>query len=166
MSPASHDSLQRACDLAASVAARRVVQVGGSTALSLALARGVHRTTRGRGGLVIMADLGRSRMECGSAAELGQSGSAEYVHVFVGDPRCTLQGVEGPFDLVWLDCSAELAADVLTILGGRLREGALVAGFAAERAFEAASRAPGLRLRSGSTLRTRARGSRLQGPAA
>ena len=136
MSSSQNDSVQIAYDLAAGVGARRVVQVGGWASLSVALARAVHKSTGGRGGLVISTDLDGAAVKR-SRAELKRAGVDEYVHLCEGDARCTLQDLEGPFDLVWLGCSAEMAADVLAILGNRLREGAVVAGFA-HRAASAA----------------------------
>lgn len=120
-------SMQSAYDLAASVGAKRVVQVGGVPSLSVALARAVRASTGGRGGLVVSTDLEDFAVKR-SKVELERAGVEEYVHFFEGDPRCTLQDLEGPFDLLWLDCTPEMAADVLAILGERLREGAIVAG--------------------------------------
>lgn len=129
--------MQIAYDLAAGVGAKRVVQVGGWADLSVALARAVHASTGGRGGLVLSTDLRGAEVKR-SKSELKRAGVADYVHLCEGDPRCVLQEVEGPFDFVWLGCSAEMAADVLAILGGRLREGAVVAGFAARPALACA----------------------------
>lgn len=130
MSTARNDSVQIAYDLAARVHAKRIVQVGGQAELSVALARAVHASTGGRGGLVVATQQDelsakRSRMA------LRRAGVDEYVFQPEGDVRCALQDLEGPFDLVWLDCSVELASDVMAILGNRLREGAVVGGAAA-----------------------------------
>ena len=132
-------SVQIAYALATSVGAKRVVQVGAWAALSVALARAVHESTGGRGGLLVATDFdAHSLMR--TRAELRRAGVDEYAHLCLGDARIALQSLEGPFDFVWLGCSAELASDVLAILDGRLRDGAVVAGFAAHPSKVAESR--------------------------
>lgn len=124
---AMRQTLHTAYTLATSVQAKRVVQIGGAAATSVALARAVHANTGGRGGLVLSMDLEGFAAER-SRIELERAGVADYVCFVDGDPRCELQDLEGPFDLLWLDCESELAADVLSILKNRLRRGALVVG--------------------------------------
>ena len=126
-------SVQIAYDLATGVGAKRIVQVGAWAALSVALARAVHTNTGGRGGLLVSTDLDGPNV-VKTRAELRRAGVEEYAYLCRGDARIALQSWEGPFDFVWLGCSAEMATDVLEILDGRLRDGAVVAGFAAQPA--------------------------------
>ncbi len=106
---------------------RRVVQVGGDASTSVALARAVHSTTHGRGGLVVSIDSNRFRLER-IRAELEKAGVAHYAYLCEGDARQALRALDGPFDLVWLECTPELATGVLDVLTPRLRAGAWVLG--------------------------------------
>lgn len=124
-------SVQIAYDLATGVGAKRIIQVGAWAALSVALARAVHTNTGGRGGLLVSTDLDGASVTK-TRAELRRAGVEDYAYLCPGDARIALQSWEGPFDFVWLGCSAEMASDVLAILDGRLRDGAVVAGFAAQ----------------------------------
>lgn len=117
-------SAQLAFDLALSIGARRVVQVGSHAPTSRALIRAVHSVTRGRGGLVVAADLDAARLR--QTTRVVGERLGHYLLLRAGDARCTMQEFDGPFDLVWLACPRDVSEDVTRVLAGKLADNALV----------------------------------------
>ena len=59
-------------------------------------------------------------------ANLGRAGAGDAVEIVVGPALETLPGVQGPFDLVFIDADKQSSADYLALALDKARPGALI----------------------------------------
>ena len=103
--------------------ATRIVEAGTSFGVStLYLAAAVRDNG---GGLVTTCDIEPDKVAV-ARSHYDRVGLAPYVDVRLGDIRETLRDLDGPVDVLLLDIWATVAADVVAMVGPRLRVGGLV----------------------------------------
>jgi predicted O-methyltransferase YrrM len=108
--------------LVASIAARRVLEVGTSNALStIWLADAVRRT----GGSVVTLERSTSKIEM-ARENLAAAGVAEHVQIKEGEALASLQELSGPFDLVFLDADRPQYLAYLEQVVPKIRKGGLL----------------------------------------
>jgi predicted O-methyltransferase YrrM len=108
--------------LVASVAAKSVLEIGTSNALStIWLADAVRRT----GGSVVTLERSTSKIEM-ARANLTAAGVAEYVQIKAGDALASLKELSGPFDLVFLDADRPQYLAYLEEVVPKIRKGGLL----------------------------------------
>ncbi|MCA9709528.1 MAG: class I SAM-dependent methyltransferase [Myxococcales bacterium] len=105
------------------IGARNVVEFGSSFGIStLHLASAMKDSG---GGMVITTEIEPSKCRA-TEHNLREAGLDAYARVIEGDATKTLQDVEGPIDLLFLDGWKDLYLTVLQMLLPRLRKGAVV----------------------------------------
>ena len=103
--------------------ATRIIEAGTSFGVStLYLAAAVRDNG---GGLVTTCDIEPDKVAV-ARSHYDRVGLAPYVDVRLGDIRDTLRDLDGPVDVLLLDIWATVAADVIALVGPRLRAGGLV----------------------------------------
>jgi predicted O-methyltransferase YrrM len=108
--------------LARSMGARRIVEFGcsfGISTLYLAAA------ARDGGGSVVTTEIEPTKVAA-TRQHLQEAGLGSVAQVLEGDALVTLQDIEGPVDLLFLDGWKNLYVPVLELMRPKLREGALV----------------------------------------
>lgn len=109
--------------IARAAGATRIVEAGTSFGLStLYLAAAVRDNG---GGTVITCDIEPSKVAV-AETNFERAGLRHYVECRVGDIRRTLEGLDGPIDLLLLDIWAPIAGDVLALVTPALRIGGVV----------------------------------------
>jgi len=103
--------------------ARRVVEFGTSFGISTIYLAAAVRDAGG--GIVHTTEIEPSKCRV-AEANIRDAGLSEQVHLLEGDALKTLQSIEGPIDLVFLDGWKNLYVPVLDLLRDKLRPGALV----------------------------------------
>ena len=104
--------------LARAVGAARILEVGtlgGYSTLWLARA----------GARIVTLEVDPHHAEV-ARANLDAAGVGDAVEIVVGPARETLPGIEGPFDLVFIDADKQSSADYLALALDKLRPGALI----------------------------------------
>jgi len=108
--------------LAVSTAAKRVLEIGTSNALStIWLADAVRRV----GGSVVTLERSPSKIEM-ARRNLAEAGVAEHVRIVEGDALASLKELAGPFDLVFLDADRPGYLAYLEEIVPRIRKGGLL----------------------------------------
>jgi predicted O-methyltransferase YrrM len=108
--------------LVVSTAAKRVLEIGTSNALStIWLADAVRRT----GGSVVTLERSPSKIEM-ARKNLTEAGVAEYVHIEEGDALASLKELSGPFDLVFLDADRPQYLAYLDEVVPKIKRGGLL----------------------------------------
>ena len=103
--------------------ARRVVEVGTSYGVStLYLAAAV----RNNGGGVVVGTEYEPAKAAAARANFAAAGLSELIDLREGDLRETLKDIEGPVDFVLLDVWTDMVVPALTLIGPRLRPGAVI----------------------------------------
>ena len=103
--------------------ATRIIEAGTSFGVStLYLAAAVRDNG---GGLVTTCDIEPDKVAV-ARSHYDRVGLAPYVDVRLGDIRETLRDLDAPVDVLLLDIWATVAADVVALVGPRLRVGGLV----------------------------------------
>ena len=103
--------------------ATRIIEAGTSFGVStLYLAAAVRDNG---GGLVTTCDIEPNKVAV-ARSHYDRVGLAPYVDVRLGDIGDTLRDLDGPVDVLLLDIWATVAADVIALVGPRLRAGGLV----------------------------------------
>lgn len=108
-----------------SIAARRIVEVGSSFAVSTIYLAAAARESGGEGALVIGTEID-SRKVAFARRNLERAGLSAFADIRLGDARRTLLDVEGPIDFVLIDSWIPLARPMIEMLAPRLRRGAIV----------------------------------------
>jgi predicted O-methyltransferase YrrM len=109
--------------LARGTGARRVVEFGASFGISTVYLAAAVRANGG--GRVISTEIEPSKCRAAQAS-IRQAGLDDVATVLEGDARQTLEDVELPVDLVFLDGWKDLYLSVLELLTPKLRKGAVV----------------------------------------
>lgn len=121
--PVSRDEGRFLYAAARAACARRIVEFGTSFGIStIYLAAAVHDAG---GGIVYTTEIEPNKCRA-AEANLRDAGLDDQVRVLEGDALQTLQSLEGPIDLVFLDGWKDLYIPVLELLRDKLRPGALV----------------------------------------
>ncbi len=108
--------------LALSRGARRIVEFGSSFGISTLYLAAAARLTGGR---VTGSEFHAAKAEKATRS-LGEAELSDFAEIRVGDARETLESVEGPVDLLFLDGAKELYLPILRMLEPRLAQGGLV----------------------------------------
>lgn len=117
------DKAELCYSLARASGAGRIVEAGTSFGVStLYLAAAVHDNGGGR---VITCDIEATKAATADL-HLAEAGLADQVEIRLGDVRRTLIDLEPPVDLLLLDIWAPVAAEVITLVGPRIRVGGMV----------------------------------------
>jgi predicted O-methyltransferase YrrM len=114
--------------IARAIAAKRVVEFGSSFGISaIYLATAVHDNfpDPAARAQVIGSEMD-SRKIAAASKNIEAAGLAGVAHILQGDARETLRGIEGPVDMVFLDGRKDLYLDVVKVLEGKMRPGAVV----------------------------------------
>lgn len=107
---------------ARSIGAKTIVEFGTSFGVSTIYFAAAAKET---GGHVIGTELEPSKAKK-AQANLEEAGLADVVDIRIGDAMVTLQDVEGPVDLLFLDGWKDLYLPVVKLMQPKLRPGALV----------------------------------------
>jgi predicted O-methyltransferase YrrM len=102
--------------------AKRIVEFGCSFGVSTVY---LAAAARENGGSVLTTDLEPIKV-AGARENLSSAGLADVVKVLEGDALETLQNIEGPIDLLFLDGMKHLYLSVFELLWQRLRLGAVI----------------------------------------
>lgn len=108
--------------LAVSAGARQIVEFGSSFGISTLYLAAAARLTGGR----VTGSEFHPEKAARATRSLEEAELSAFAEVRTGDARETLECVEGPIDLLFLDGAKELYLPILRMLEPRLAEGALV----------------------------------------
>jgi len=107
--------------------ARQVVECGTSFGVStLYLAAAVRDNCGPRGGGVVIGTEHEPAKAAAARANFAEAGLSEFIDLREGDLRETLKEIAAPVDFVLLDIWTEMVVPALTLIGPRLREGAVI----------------------------------------
>jgi predicted O-methyltransferase YrrM len=123
--PVSREQGQFLYVTARALGARKVVEFGSSFGISTIYLASAMKDNGG--GTVITTEIEASKCRA-TERNVAQAGLSPYVRLLEGDARQTLARLDGagPIDLVFLDGWKDLYVDVLELLQGQLRKGAIV----------------------------------------
>jgi predicted O-methyltransferase YrrM len=103
--------------------ARRIVEVGTSHGVSTHY---LAAAVRDNGGGVVIGTEHEPEKAKAARANFAAAGISDLIELREGDLRETLKDLEGPIDFVLLDIWTEMVVPALTLIGPKLRPGAMI----------------------------------------
>jgi predicted O-methyltransferase YrrM len=121
--PVSREAGRLLYVIARSISAKRIVEFGTSYGVSTIYFAAALRDNGG--GLVIGSEFEKSKVTK-AKRNLAKAGLSQFAEIREGDAAQTLKGIRGPVDLLLLDGWNRFYLEILHLVSGNLRRGAVV----------------------------------------